>query len=59
MPNCPTCEEDASSPNYRQKTVEPQADRDGVTVTATTGQRYWMVLCPHCDAIIGTVEGRK
>jgi hypothetical protein len=59
MPKCPSCGNDASSPDYRQQNVEPTADRDGRTVTATTGQRYWMVLCPHCDAILGTIEGRK
>jgi len=59
MPKCPACERDASSPNYRKQTVEPSADRDGVTVTATTGQQYWMVVCPHCDAVLGTVSGRR
>ena len=56
MPKCPACERDASSPNYRQQTVEPTANREGVTVTATTAQRYWMVCCPHCDAVLGTVS---
>ncbi|WP_128477076.1 hypothetical protein [Halorussus pelagicus] len=59
MPRCPSCGRDADAPNYRQKRIEPKADREGVTVTATTGQRYWMVLCPHCDTVLGTVEGRQ
>jgi hypothetical protein len=58
MPKCPTCENDASSPNYRKETVEPKSDRDGVTVTAATGQQYWMICCPNCDAILGTVRSR-
>lgn len=59
MPKCPTCENDASSPDYRRKTVEPTTDREGVSVTATTGRQYWLVLCPHCDTIVGTVAGRE
>lgn len=59
MPRCPSCGGDAADPNYRQQRIEPKADRDGVTVTATTSQRYWMVVCPHCDAVLGTVEDRR
>ncbi|UPV75476.1 hypothetical protein M0R89_05255 [Halorussus limi] len=59
MPTCASCGRDAGDPNYSQKRIEPKADRDGVTVTATTSQRYWMVLCPHCDAVLGTVEDRR
>jgi hypothetical protein len=59
MPTCPDCGGDADDPNYRRKLLEPKSDRQGVTVTATTGQRYWMVLCPHCDAVLGTLAGRE
>ncbi|NEU55336.1 hypothetical protein [Halorussus sp. MSC15.2] len=56
MPKCPSCDADVANPNYRQQMVEPKSNRDGVTVTATTGQRYWMVLCPNCDAVLGILE---
>ncbi len=59
MPTCPSCGRDADDPSYSRKRIEPKTDRDGVTVTATTSQRYWMVLCPHCDTVLGTVEDRR
>ncbi|MFC7082068.1 hypothetical protein [Halorussus caseinilyticus] len=59
MPTCPSCRADADDPNYRQQLVEPKSNRDGVTVTAATGQRYWMVLCPSCDAVLGTIAHDK
>ncbi|WP_276299695.1 hypothetical protein [Halorussus lipolyticus] len=59
MPKCPSCGGDVADPNYRKQTVEPKTDRGGVTVTATTGQQYWMVLCPNCEVVLGTVEGRQ
>jgi len=59
MPRCPSCERDASSPNYHGNTVEPTSQKEGVTVTATTGQQYWLVTCPHCDTVLGTVAKRR
>ncbi|NHN60510.1 MULTISPECIES: hypothetical protein [Halorussus] len=55
MPTCPSCGAEADEPNYRKRRVEPSADREGVTVTATTAKQYWMVLCPACDAVLGTL----
>ena len=59
MPKCPSFGNDAASPDYRRKQVEPKSDQRGRSVTATIGQWYWMILCPSCDAILGTVEDSR
>ena len=59
MPKCPSCGGDAESPKHRRKHVEPSSDRGGRTVTAAVGKEYWMVLCPSCDAVLGTVAGGR
>lgn len=54
MERCPHCDHDAGNPRYVRKHVKPRGG-EGRQVTATTAQWYWMVVCPTCHAVLGTV----
>ena len=54
MALCPHCESDVGDPDYVRKTVEPKAG-GGRAVTMSTTRPYWMVVCPDCEAVLGTI----
>lgn len=57
MERCPHCDCDAANPNYVRKNVRPRGG-DGRSVAVTTPQWYWMIVCPTCHAVLGTINAK-